>query len=205
MRNELTKKEKFNPEIFYRAVNGDEESVERTIEAFTPMIHMWINKYGYRCPESSKEDLVQEGVMGIIKAIRTFDSKRSHGEDRIKPSTWIWWKTRDSVQRAAYRIMRQTHFNLPLIDIGQDVEEDWFNVESMPVSIETLLEEGCGSLTCRNALIVRDKFGLFNTTPMKNGELAKKYGISKQNACLKISAFMKTIKEKYPELKKIIS
>ena len=71
-------------------------------------------------------------------------------------------------------------------------------------NLEELLIKGCGSLDSKRAQIVKDRFGLFGAKPMRQGEVAKKYGLTKQATNGHISRFSKIIREKHPELRELI-
>mgnify|MGYP006280545895 CR=1 FL=1 len=75
---------------------------------------------------------------------------------------------------------------------------------SLYMDIESLLIEGCGSIDSRRAQIVKDRYGLLGNKPLRQGEIAVKYKISKQAANTQIAKFFKVIREKYPELREEI-
>lgn len=190
----------YSSQTFYDAVGGDKKSVELSIEAFTPMVHMWVKRYIYMCQEDSYEDLVQEGVIGILKAINTFDlDRRTDDGLRYEPSTWVWWKVRAQVQSAVKK-MAVSFWKLDY-NKSEAIEGEVYPVNldrnDPPIDIKKLLMEGCGSLDNKRANIVMDRFGLTGGPPLKHGEVAKKYGISKQAANSHISKFVSKIRRKY--------
>lgn len=197
-------------ETFYNAVRGDEKAKEVVIEAFKPMVHMWAHEYVYMCSKDLYEDLVQEGVIGILKAIDTFDmrhiSKRTGGT--IKPCTWIWWKTRAEVQGAAKKLARFSKhlaqgFDNTLLD--ELYNGDFKGGSHLNVNVDDLLVEGCGSLSCKRASIVRDKFGLDGKDALLHSEIAAKHGLSDKGTEFHVRTFVKKIKNKYPTLKDYLS
>lgn len=196
----------YSNQTFYDAVEGDKESVKLVIEAFTPMVHMWAKRYVYLC-QGSYEDLIQEGIIGILRAVETFDLTRlTENGLKYEPSTWVWWKVRAQVQGAAQKIgnpsCKVDHAKSQVID-----EE----IPSPPtdndhsIDVKGLIIEGCGSLDCRRAQIVVHRFGLMGNAPLKSWEIANKYGISKQATSNHVSKFVRKIRGKYPCLDDIIS
>lgn len=195
---------------FYDATMGDEEAIVKVIHKFTKMVHMWANHFKNHCPEFAYEDLVQEGVEGVIHGIKSFDmNKRGKEGGPISPSTWMWWKVRASVQKAHRRHYRM--FGDPMrVPVNEDKLNDIACPHSetndvMLLSIEDILIEGCGSLSSRRALIVKDKFGLLGNKPLNPKEIAQKHGISRQMTDVHIKKFFKKIREKYPELKESLT
>lgn len=199
----------YTDETFYDAVRGDKRSVDATIRQFTPLVHKWVRKYKFMGQENMYDDLVQEGLMGIVRAIETFDLDYRVNGKPIKPMTWIWHKVRGSVQSAARKQKKYPKYPLSL------EQSDWgMNLEDVNVyelrddrlipSLEDLIIQGCGSLDSKRAQIVRDRFGLLGAKSMRQGEVAKKYGLSKQATNGHIARFCKIIREKHPELRELI-
>ena len=58
-----------------KAASGDESSFSRLAEHFTPIISAMIAPMGV--PSAEKEDLLQEGFIGLYKAVLLFDSDRA--------------------------------------------------------------------------------------------------------------------------------
>jgi RNA polymerase sigma factor (sigma-70 family) len=211
----MTKKKSYWPEgysdqTFFDAMGGDEESINMVILAFTPMIHMWAHEYIYLCNRDYYEDLVQEGVIGVIKAIKTFDRNYNKNGREVKPCTWVWWKIRAAVKGAAKKLSRHSKNSIDFTSRFDGVNMEDLQIfsyrenELPSLDIESLLIDGCGSLDCRGARIVRDKFGLLGSVPLKHGEVAKKHGVSKQTANNHVVRFISKIRSKYPELKEMI-
>jgi len=199
----------YTDEDFYRAVEGDRKSVDRTIRQFTPLVHKWARKYGFMASSNTYEDLVQEGLIGIHEAISTFDLDKTFNGKRIRPMTWIWWKVRGAVQAAARREHRIPKYSLSI------EQSDWCNNledpnvfeirdEKLPATLEQIVKAGCGSLDTTRAQIVIDRFGLNGSPEMRQGDVARKHGLSKQATNGHIARFTKKVREKYPELKEFI-
>ena len=188
-------------EAFYAAVKGDAKAITAVVEQYTPLVHKIVNKYSWMTLPHTREDLMQEGLRGIVKAIETFDISK-----KVQPMTWIYPQIRGAVQVLARKESRVPKFYVP-ID-GDDKEcciPDPHSSYEVPNSYDSSLTReiiltGCGSLNSKRAQIVCDRFGLFGREPMLQGEVAKKYGMSKQAINSQISKFSKIVREKMPEL-----
>lgn len=197
-------------ELLALAQSGNKRAITALIEKYTPLVHKMVNKYAFMSPAHSKEDLVQEGRIGILKAIETFDMDyRTKDGKPIKFMTWVFPKVRGSVQKVArhehiapkYMLsLEQSDWANNLEDPNEfEIKED-FKVEF----VRTLVVDGCDSLDSVRAQIICDRFGLLGRKPMRQGEVAKKHNMSKQSVNGHISRFSKKIREKYPELKEFV-
>ena len=187
-------------ETLYHAVKGDARSITKIVEQYTPLVHKIVNKYAWMTPNHSREDLVQEGLMGIVKAIETFDLERG-----TRFMTWVYPQVRGAVQGVARKENRLPKYPLSLeqSDWGHNLEDlQHFEVhdEFKASFIHDLILEGCGSLTSKRAQIVCDRYGLLGRPALRQGEVAKKYGMTKQAINSHIARFSKIIREKHPEL-----
>ncbi len=63
-----------NKELIYRAQNGDEEAMERLVVENTPLVRSIAYKFRDRGTEL--EDLIQIGIIGMIKSIRSFSFEK---------------------------------------------------------------------------------------------------------------------------------
>ncbi|WP_300329517.1 sigma-70 family RNA polymerase sigma factor [Fusobacterium sp.] len=60
--------------ILMKAKAGDNESFEILLKKYEKYIYM--NTKGYFLANGEKEDLVQEGIIGLLKGIKSYDSER---------------------------------------------------------------------------------------------------------------------------------
>jgi RNA polymerase sporulation-specific sigma factor len=191
-------------DLFYAAVKGDATAITAVVEQYTPLVHKIVAKYSWMSPSHSKEDLVQEGLLGIVKAIQTFDLSRE-----VQPMTWIYPNVRGAVQGIARKDNRRPKYPLSL------EQSDWGNNLEDPTQYEVkdeykagfvrdLIIAGCGSLDSKRAQIVCDRYGLLGNRPLLQGQVAKKHGMSKQAVNSHIARFSKIVREKHPELKEFI-
>lgn len=197
-------------ELLALAQTGNQRAITALIEKYTPLVHKMVGKYAFMSPAHSREDLVQEGRVGILKAIETFDMDyRTKDGKPIKFMTWVFPKVRGAVQKVA----RHEHI-APKYMLSLE-QSDWANNLEDPHEFElkedfksefvrTLVVEGCDSLDSVRAKIVCDRFGLLGHQALRQGEVAKKHNMSKQSVNGHISRFSKKIREKYPELKEFV-
>jgi RNA polymerase sporulation-specific sigma factor len=191
-------------ELLVNAVKGDASSITAIIQQYTPLVHKIVNKYAWMSPTHSREDLVQEGLLGVVKAIETFDLQRG-----TRFMTWVYPQVRGAVQGVARRDNRLPKYSLSL------EQSDWgHNLEDAVVYelhddykenfIRDIIVEGCGSLDSKRAQIVCDRYGLLGRPALRQGEVARKYGMTKQAINSHIARFSKIIREKHPELERMI-
>jgi RNA polymerase sporulation-specific sigma factor len=191
-------------ELLQKAVKGDARSITQIVEQYTPLVHKIVNKYAWMSPAHSREDLVQEGLMGIVKAIETFDLERG-----TRFMTWVYPQVRGAVQGVARRDNRAPKYPLSLeqSDWGNNLEDTvHFEVkdEFKANFVHDLIVAGCGSLDSKRAQIVCDRYGLLGRSALRQGEVAKKHGMTKQAINSHIARFSKIIREKHPELEALI-
>ena len=187
-------------DLFYAAVKGDPKAITAVIKQYTPLVQKIVNKYCWMSPNHSREDLVQEGLLGIVKAIETFDLNRN-----VQPMTWIYPQVRGAVQGVARKENRLPKYPLSLeqSDWGNNLEDstvfevkDDFKAEF----IHELIVAGCGSVDSKRAQIVCDRYGLLGRPALRQGEVAKKHGMTKQAVNSHIARFSRIIRETHPEL-----
>jgi len=193
-----------NHSLFLEAVKGDAKAITAVVEQYTPLVHKIVNRYAWMSPTHSREDLVQEGLMGIVRAIETFDINQ-----KVAPMTWIYPQVRGAVQGVARKDNRMPKYPLSLeqSDWGHNLEDSvQFEVqdEFKASFIHDIIVAGCGSVDSKRAQIVCDRYGLLGRKPLRQGEVAQKYGMTKQAINSHIARFSKIIREKHPELEAYI-
>lgn len=191
-------------ELLQKAVKGDARSITAIVQQYTPLVHKIVNKYCWMSPAHSREDLVQEGLLGIVKAIETFDLERG-----TRFMTWVYPQVRGAVQGVARKDNRMPKYPLSLeqSDWGNNLEDMChFEVKDEYASnfVKEIVLAGCGSLESKRAQIVCDRYGLLGRPGMRQGEVAKKYGMSKQAINSHIARFSKIVREKHPELEALV-
>ena len=193
-----------NIELLQKAIKGDPRSITAIVEQYTPLVHKIVNKYSWMSPAHSRDDLVQEGLMGVVTAIETFDLTRGY-----QFMTWVYPQVRGAVQGVARKDNRMPKYPLSIeqSDWGNNLEDTvQFEVKDEYASnfVRKILIAGCGSLESKRAQIVIDRYGLLGKSPMRQGEVAKKYGMTKQAVNSHIARFTKIVRDKHPELAEFI-
>jgi len=193
-----------NKDLLQKAVKGDGRSITKIVEQYTPLVHKIVNKYAWMSPSHSREDLVQEGLLGIVKALETFDICRGY-----RFMTWVYPQFRGAVQSVARKDNRLPKYPLSLeqSDWGHNLE-DTVQYEVQDEYKANLVREiiiaGCGSVYSKRAQIVCDRFGLLGRKPLRQGEVARKHGMTKQAVNSHISRFSNIIRAKHPELEALV-
>ena len=190
--------------LLQKAVKGDARSISAIVEQYTPLVHKIVNKYCWMAPRHSREDLVQEGLLGVVKAIETFEFERG-----TRFMTWVYPQVRGAVQGIARKENRLPNYPLSLeqSDWGHNLEDTvQFEVqdEYKASLVHDLIVAGCGSVESKRAQIVCDRYGLLGRSEMRQGDVARKYGLSKQAVQSYLSHFKKKIQHSYPELEVLI-
>ena len=193
-----------NEDLLQKAVKGDARSITAIVKQYTPLVHKIVNKYAWMSPQHSREDLVQEGLLGVVKAIETFDLERG-----TRFMTWVYPTVRGAVQGVARKDNRLPKYSLSL------EQSDWsHNLEDANAYelkddyavglVRDIVIAGCGSLDSKRAQIVCDRYGLLGKPALRQGEVAKKYGMTKQAINSHIARFTKIVRETHPELEALI-
>ena len=191
-------------EILTRAVKGDARSITRIVEQYTPLVHKIVNKYAWMSPKHSREDLVQEGLLGVVKALETFDIERGY-----RFMTWVYPQVRGAVQGVARKDNRAPKYPLSIeqSDWAKNLEDPTqYEVkdDSLSERVKDIIITGCGSLDSKRAQIVCARYGLLGQKPLRQGEVAVKFGMTKQAINSHIARFTKIVREKMPELKEFV-
>jgi RNA polymerase sporulation-specific sigma factor len=191
-------------EILTRAVKGDARSITKIVEQYTPLVHKIVNKYAWMSPKHSREDLVQEGLLGVVKALETFDIERGY-----RFMTWVYPQVRGAVQSVARKDNRAPKYPLSIeqSDWAKNLEDPTqYEVQDDKLSekVKEIIITGCGSLDSKRAQIVCARYGLLGQKPLRQGEVAVKFGMTKQAINSHIARFTKIVREKMPELQEFV-
>lgn len=195
---------KLSEETFFKAIKGDARSINAVVEQYTPLVHKIVNKYAFMAPKHSRDDLVQEGLVGIVRALKTFEPERG-----FRFMTWVYPQVRGAVVTLARKENRHPRYALSLeqSDWACNLEDERrFELHDDKVAgmVREIVLLGCGSLENKQAQIVCDRFGLLGRKALRQGEVAKKHGLSKQAVQSYLSRFHRKVREKRPELKELI-
>jgi RNA polymerase sporulation-specific sigma factor len=189
-----------HPDTLLKAVKGDPTSITKIVEQYTPLVHKIVKKYAWMAPSHSREDLIQEGLLGVVKAIETFDVSRG-----TRLMTWIYPQVRGAVQGVARKEKRLPKYtrSLEQSDWGGNLEDPHVyevHDEFKANFVRDLIISGCGSVDNKRAQIVCDRFGLLGRPALRQGEVARKHGLSKQAVQSHLASFHRRIRDKHPEL-----
>jgi RNA polymerase sporulation-specific sigma factor len=187
-----------------KAVKGDPTSITKIVEQYTPLVNKIVNKYAWMAPSHSREDLVQEGLLGVVKALETFDLSRG-----TRFMTWIYPQVRGAVQGVARKEKRLPKYPLSLeqSDWGGNLEDPQVyevHDEFKANFVHDLIVAGCGSVNSKRAQIVCDRFGLLGRPALRQGEVAKKHGLSKQAVQSHLASFQRKVRAQRPELEAFV-
>jgi len=147
---------------------------------------------------------VQEGLLGVVKALETFDLSRG-----TRFMTWVYPQVRGAVQGVARKEKRLPKYtrSLEQSDWGGNLEDtNVYEVhdEFKANFVRDLIVSGCGSVDSKRAQIVCDRFGLLGRPALRQGEVARKHGLTKQAVQSHLARFQKNIREKHPELEAFV-
>lgn len=79
-------------ELFRRVAEGDEHAEQELLRLHLPLVRRVASQY--KTPGADFEDLVQEGSVGLLRAIRKFEPKRG-----FRFSTYAHWWIRQALSR----------------------------------------------------------------------------------------------------------
>lgn len=165
--------------------NGDSEARNALIEHNLRLVAHIVKKF--ENTKEDKDDLLSIGSMGLIKAIDTYNF-----DNNAKLSTYASRCIENEILMHLRQIKNQKQTTCLYAKIGEDKEgneihlSDVIEDPSTPISIrleneETIREikESLKQLSDREYTIIKYRYGLDNTLPMTQRELAKYLNISR--------------------------
>ena len=165
--------------------NGDSEARNALIEHNLRLVAHIVKKF--ENTKEDKDDLLSIGSMGLIKAIDTYNF-----DNNAKLSTYASRCIENEILMHLRQIKNQKQTTCLYAKIGEDKEgneihlSDVIEDPSIPISIkleneETIREikESLKQLSDREYTIIKYRYGLDNTLPMTQRELAKYVNISR--------------------------
>lgn len=172
-------------ECFERMAKGDSSARSKLIEHNLRLVAHIIKKYYSQ--NKDQDDLISIGTIGLIKAVSTFDYTKGN-----RFATYAS-KCVENEILMHFRSLKKTsgdlHFDSP-IDTDKDGNQLTLmdivaDEESVPDKIELLIRSEQlyrfvkEALDKREAEIIVLRYGLFNSYPLTQREVAKKLGISR--------------------------
>jgi RNA polymerase sigma factor (sigma-70 family) len=189
-------------QLIKEAQSGCKRSQLAIIKQYERLVHKLARKYAFTAVSHSHDDLAQEGFIGLLQAVRTYDPSRG-----AKFMTWAYYHVRGTITACGRSDRRQPKYPLSLEDCQrayniEDPTQEIILKEDMPEGLVlSLLESCCGGLNTKRAQVVIDRFGLFGNEELRNCEAAEKYGITKYAVNTHVYAFKRKAAQKFPYLK----
>lgn len=188
-------------ELIKSAKEGNQRALARVIKQYEPLIHKTARKYGWMASSHSYDDLMQEGRLGLYKAIQKFQPERGY-----KFMTLAFPCVRGAVQGLARKEKKHPKFTTSYESLKRSgkLEDPSITMEvSMDIpegKVKQMMLEICGDLSSKRAQVLCDKFGLFGREELRNCEIAEKYGLSKQAVHSYVVKFTARARKMYPEM-----
>lgn len=192
-----------NEELVKLYQNGDKSALDKLIERNKGIIYKLVNKY-YICKTNliDKEDLMQEGYIGLIKAAQKYDL---NNEKRAQFITYaVYWINEKisrniiqegSSEETSLNIHTKEDSEAELQDFIKDKENSFENIEDQLYNKELRaeLEEVMNRVnTLKEREILKFRYGWDNGRDMSQIEVGDIYGISRQAIQqIESKAFMK--------------
>lgn len=79
-------------DLWSRRLEGDEMAREKLILRHMPIVKFWVDNISRKAPWANRNDLMQEGVVGLIKAVEKFDPRRGN-----KFTTYARFRIREAI------------------------------------------------------------------------------------------------------------
>jgi RNA polymerase sigma factor (sigma-70 family) len=106
--------------LWERCRNGDEAACDKLILSYLPLVKFWVRRISRVATWANRDDLIQEGIIGLIKAARKFDPARgvkftTHARHYIREAIYISPEVTRGLSRRQdenYREVRHLHDDL---------------------------------------------------------------------------------------------
>ncbi len=192
-------------ETLAKAKGGDRKAQMAILNQYEKLCHKLARKFAFTAPSFVHEDLVQEGRMGLLHAINTFDP-----DNGAAFMTWAYYNVRGMIAGAGRHDSKQPAYPVEinaadrkhnLEDPSQEIEVDQEIPEAL---IRSVIEQCCGGMNTKRANIVMDRFGLLGRKELRNCECAEKYNLSKFAVNSHTYSFKRKAREKFPQLESFI-
>jgi RNA polymerase sigma factor (sigma-70 family) len=187
------------------AQSGSRQAERQIIKKYERLVHKLSWKYGFTAASFTHEDLAQEGYIGLLSAIKSYDPTRG-----AKFMTWAYYHVRGAITSSGRVDRRQPKYPHSLEDCPRayNIEDPTQTFEvKMDVSegvIRKVIESSCGGLHTKRAKVVIDRFGLFGNKELRNCECVSKYGMTKYAVNAHVYAMKKKAAQKFPELEAFV-
>ena len=188
-------------QLIAQAQQGDRKAQLLVLKQYERLVHKLARKFAFTAASSTHDDLVQEGNIGLLNAMRTFDPLQG-----TKFITWAYYHIRGSITSSGRSDRRQPKYPHSLEDCQraynvEDPTQEVIVKEDIPTDlVRYVIAECCGGLETKRANVVMDRFGLFGKRELRNCECAEKYNITKYAVNTHVYAFKKKAADRFPEL-----
>jgi RNA polymerase sigma factor (sigma-70 family) len=192
-------------ELIAKAQKGSKRAMNEVVGKYERLCHKLARKFAFTASNHDHEDLLQEAKIGLIKAIKSYDSK--HG---AKPITWFYYAIRGHVVSAGRSDRKQPAYPYSIEDCPraynvEDPSQDPKVRDDLPRGlVEKIIRECCGGMHTKRAKIVMDRYGLLGRKELRNCECAEKYGITKYAVTSHTSGFKRKARLCFPELAQFV-
>ncbi|MCI8835603.1 MAG: RNA polymerase sporulation sigma factor SigK [Ruminococcus sp.] len=175
-------------EKFYiqKYTEGDLQAKHILIERNLRLVAHVIKKYQYL--EEDSEDLISIGTIGLIKAVVTFDAEKgnrlaAYASKCIDNEILMHLRSRKKINKevSLYEpIGTDREGNeIQLYDIIETEEEDVPEKLYLKENIQKLYEKVESALSQREKLVLKMRYGLYNSEEYTQREIARQLGISR--------------------------
>lgn len=181
--------------------SGDQSASMQLLDKYERLCHKLARKFSFTATNHDHEDLVQEGRIGLLHAIETYDDSRG-----ASFMTWAYYHVRGCISSAGRSDRKQPKYPMSIEDSPRaynviDPGQDLVVRDDLPSNfIQRLIEECCGGFHTKRAKIVMDRYGLLGRPELRNCECAEKYGMTKYAVNSHTYGFKQKVRARYPEL-----
>ena len=169
----------------------DDSYREKLILGHIRLVLHIINKYISKDPSIDLDDMFQNGLIALMKAVDTFDYHKgykfsSYASKIISNETNMLFRKMQffNMIMSLDQLIDSTNKDntIKFEDRIKDPNAD-FEADVMHMTIVSLMESALDCLTEKQRNIIIDYFGLYGHTPLKQRDCAEKYGISQSYMC----------------------
>ena len=188
-------------DLIKQAQHGDQTATTAMLIKYERLCHKLARKFSFTAPSFQHEDLVQEGRIALLEALKTYET--GHGATFM---TWAYYHVRGRIASAGRSDRKQPKFPRSIEDCPrayniEDPTQSPVVKDDLPRGLALkLIEDCCGGLHTKRAKIVMDRYGLFGRDELRNCECAEKYGITKYAVNSHTYQFKRKVRARFPEL-----